>query len=102
MTLETGWSREKSCLPSLTNCVRAYSATQWGPTLCNPMDYSLPGSSVCGILQARILKEVAIPFSRNLPDPGIELASPASPVSAGRFFTTEPPGSPTSCVALGK
>ena len=32
--------------------------------LCNPMDYSLPGSSVCGILQARILEWVAISFSR--------------------------------------
>ena len=33
-------------------------------TLCNPMDCSLPGSSVRGILQARILGWVAIPFSR--------------------------------------
>ena len=31
------------------------------PTLCGPMDYSLPGSSVHGILQARILKWIAIP-----------------------------------------
>ena len=34
------------------------------PTLCNPMDYSLPGSSVHEILQARTLEWVAIPFSR--------------------------------------
>ena len=34
-------------------------------TLCNPMDYSPPGSSVLGILQARILEWVAIPFSRD-------------------------------------
>ena len=33
-------------------------------TLCNPMDFSLPGSSLHGILQARILEWVAIPFSR--------------------------------------
>ena len=33
-------------------------------TLCDPMDYSLPASSVHGILQARILEWVAIPFSR--------------------------------------
>ena len=33
-------------------------------TLCNPMDCSPPGSSVHGILQARILEWVAIPFSR--------------------------------------
>ena len=34
------------------------------PTLCNPMDYSLPGSSVHGIFQARVLEWVAISFSR--------------------------------------
>ena len=34
------------------------------PTLCNPVDCSLPGSSVHGILQARILEWVAISFSR--------------------------------------
>ena len=34
------------------------------PTLCNPVDCSLPGSFVQGILQARILKWIAIPFSR--------------------------------------
>ena len=34
------------------------------PTLCNPMDCSLPGSSVHGIFQARILEWVAISFSR--------------------------------------
>ena len=36
------------------------------PTLCNPMDCSPPGSSVHGILQARILEWVAISFSREL------------------------------------
>ena len=34
------------------------------PILCNPMDWGLPGSSVHGILQARMLEQVAIPFSR--------------------------------------
>ena len=33
-------------------------------TVCDPMDYSQPGSSVHGILQARMLVWVAIPFSR--------------------------------------
>ena len=33
------------------------------PTLCDPMDCSLPGSSVHGILQAIVLKWIAIPFS---------------------------------------
>ena len=37
---------------------------QSNPTLCDPMYYGLPGSSVHGILQARILEWVAMPFSR--------------------------------------
>ena len=36
-------------------------------TLCNAMDYSLPGSSVHGILQIRILEWVAIPFKSESP-----------------------------------
>ena len=40
-----------------------------GPTLCNPMDCSPPGSSVHGILQARILEWVAISFSRGSSQP---------------------------------
>ena len=46
-------------------------------TLCDPMDCSLPGSSVHGIFQVRVLEWVAIFFSGNLPDPGIEPGSPA-------------------------
>ena len=34
------------------------------PSLCDPMDYSQPGFSVCGIIQARVVEWVAIPFSR--------------------------------------
>ena len=41
-------------------------------TLCDPMDCSPPGSSVHGILQARILEWVAIPISKDIPDPEIE------------------------------
>ena len=37
--------------------------TKWQPSLCNPMDYSLPGSSVHGISQARILKWATISYS---------------------------------------
>ena len=36
------------------------------PTLCSPVDCSPPGSSVHGILQTRLLEQVAIPFSRGL------------------------------------
>ena len=39
------------------------------PTLCNPMDCSPPGSSVHGILQARILEWVAMPSSRGSSQP---------------------------------
>ena len=50
--------------------------SQW-LTLCNPMDCSLPGPSVHGILQARILEWVAIPFPGYHPNPGIKSRSPA-------------------------
>ena len=44
------------------------------PTLCSPMDHSLPGSSVHGILQARILEWVAIPSSQGIfPIQGLNL-----------------------------
>ena len=69
-------------------CARACVLTQSCPTLCDPMDCIPPGSSVRGISQARILEWVAISSSRDLPNPGIEPASLASPVLASRFFTT--------------
>ena len=46
-------------------------------TLCDPMDCSLPGFSIHGISQARVLEWVAFPSPGNLPDPGIEPWSPA-------------------------
>ena len=51
------------------------SVAQLCPTLCDPMDCSLPRSSVHGISQARILKWVAVPSLGHLSDPGIELTS---------------------------
>ena len=53
-----------------------YKVPQSCLTLCDPTDYSPPGSSVHGILQARILEWVAMP------------ASLLSPAWAGGFFTT--------------
>ena len=44
---------------------------QWYPILCDLMDYSLPGFSVHGILQARILEWIAKPSSRGSSHPGI-------------------------------
>ena len=52
------------------------------PTLCDPVDCSLPGSSIRGILQARELEWVAISFSRRLSQPGIEPRSPAMQADA--------------------
>ena len=73
-------------------CVCAHTHTQllnhvlffWDPRTV----VSVPGSSVNGILQVRILEWVAISF-RGSSNPGLE-----THVSymAGRFFTTEPPG----------
>ena len=61
------------------------------PALCDPVDCSLPGSSVHGILQSRILEWVAILFPRGLPDPGIE---PCSPALQADSLPSEPPGKP--------
>ena len=51
--------------------------TQLCLTLGHTMEYSLPGSSVHGILHVRILEQVAIPsfMGSSRPDPGIELKS---------------------------
>ena len=63
--------------------------TQFCLTPCGPMNYSPPSSSVQGILQARILEWVAIPFSRDIPDPGSEPRSPTLDC-----VPSEPPGKP--------
>ena len=67
------------CVLSLQSCL----------TLCDPVDHSLPGSSVLGILQIRILKWVAIPSYR-----GSAQSRDQTQISciAGGFFTTEPLG----------
>ena len=71
-------------------CMHAKSCA----TLCDPTDCNLPGSSTHGISQARVLL-----FSPpgDLPNPGIEAISPASPALAGGFFTAVPPGNPRKC-----
>ena len=65
----------KVCL-KLIACVCAKSF-QSCPTLRDPVDCSLPGSFVHGILQARILEWVAMPSSRDIHDPGSIPGSPA-------------------------
>ena len=53
------------------------------------MDYSPPGFSVHRILEAGILEWVAVPFSGDLPDPGIEHRSPALQADS---LSSEQPG----------
>ena len=62
-----------SCVFSFYYTGLKVKVTQSCPTLCRPMDNSLPGSSVCGILQARIYWS-GQPFSSpgNLPNPRIK------------------------------
>ena len=69
------------------SCVRDKSL-QSCPTLCGPMDYSLPGFSIHGILQTRIREWLSLPTLGDLPNPETELASLVSPALTGRFFTT--------------
>ena len=71
---------------TVVRSVRVYA--QSCPSLCDPMDYNLPGSSVLGIFQARILEWAAISYSRESSHPGIKHTSLASPVLADGFFTT--------------
>ena len=60
-------------------------------TLCDPMDCSLPGSSVRGIPQAGILEWVSMPSPGDLPNPGIK---PRSPALQADSLSSEPPGKP--------
>ena len=71
-------------------CVCAQSC----PTLFDPLDCSLPGSSVHSIFQARILEWIAIPSPGHIPHLGIEPMSFLAPALAGGFFTTASPGKP--------
>ena len=70
------------------HCSVQCSVTQLCPTLCNPVDCSPPGSSVPEISQARIPEWIAISFSRGSSQP----RSLVSPVLAGGFFISVPPG----------
>ena len=69
----------------------AFSVTKLCKTLCDPMDCRLPGSSIHGILQARILEWVAMPFCRRSSCPRYQTL--VSCITGG-FFTTEPPRKP--------
>ena len=78
------WMAEPLGIQELRGWDEKMLVSQLCPTLWDPIDCSLPGSSVCGILQAKILEWAAIPFSRGSSQPRDQ-----SLVSciAGRFFT---------------
>ena len=59
---------KSSCL-NLTVLIHMWVCVQSCPTLCDPMDWSQPGFSVHRISQARILKWVAISYSRGFSQP---------------------------------
>ena len=100
----------------VATCVRAKSLRSC-PTLCDPVDQSPPGSSVHGILQARILQWVTMPSSRGSSRPrdrthsllgllhwqegSLPLSPPGKPEVATRqiksFFYEDPPSHCKSC-----
>ena len=75
----------------LSICSIPYLYAQLCPTLCDPMNYNPPDSSVHGVFQARILEWVATSSSRGSSRPRDQTHVSCI---AGRFFTTEPPGKP--------
>ena len=66
-------------------------------TLCDPVDCSPPGSSVHGILQARILERAAMSSSRDLPEPGLNLGLPHEQADS---LPSETVGKPYSVVPV--
>ena len=68
------------------------------PTICDIMDCSPPGASVCGVLQARILDGLPCPSPEDLSYSSIE---PGSPALQADSFPSEPPGEPLNqdCLA---
>ena len=85
-----------TCLPvpvkSLQSCL----------TLCDPMDCSPPGSSIQGILQARILDWVVMHSSRGSSPSRDWTQVCCSSCNASGFFTTKPPGKPVLTYMIKK
>ena len=70
-------------------------------SLCNSIDYSLPGSSVHGISRQEYWSGLPFLTPGVLPDPGIQPTSLAFPALASRFFTSVPPVVPVYIPANG-
>ena len=83
-------TKQTAVVPLLWFCSLCFLPLQWTsevaqscPTLCDPMDCSLPGSSIHGIFQARVLEWVAISFSRGSSQP--EDRTQVSHIAGRRF-----------------
>ena len=79
------------------NCILHPQSLQSCPTLCDPMDCSLPGSFVHGIFQVRILEQIAMPSSRGSSRPRDWTQVSCVFCITGSFFTAEPLGKPVCC-----
>ena len=87
-------------LPFIVLCVCMCVCSQWVKvlvsqsclTLWDPMDCSLPGPSILGIFQARLLEWIAIPFSRGSSLPWVE---PGFPSLQADSLPSESPGKPS-------
>ena len=88
--------RAQDVCPFLALCLYWCMHVRSPLTLCSPVDWSPPGSSIHGIFQARIWIGLPFPIPGDLPHPGIQLASLESPALAGGFFTTALPMKPLS------
>ena len=84
--LITRWKSVSTFIQHWSMCMHAcmLSQLQSCPSLCDPMDCSLPGFSVRGILQARVLEWVAMPSFRES-----SRLKDQSHILAGGFFTTQ-------------
>ena len=86
----TWFKKTSSCESHFNSTLKVkWSRSVMSDSLRPLVDCSLPGSSVHGILQARILEWVTTSFFRNFPDPGIEPESSALQADA---LLPEPPG----------
>ena len=91
------WSLVGEPRPHTRGCVHA-EFLQSCLTLCNPVDYSPPRSSLHGFSRQDYWSGLPCPSPRNLPHPGIELTSPAAPVLQADSLPLGHQGSPRSHV----
>ena len=89
---------------TMNGAVCVCSVVQSFLTLCNPMNYSSPGSSIHGIFQARMMEWIAISSYRGSSWPRDRTGPLVSLALEGRFFTTELPRKPYEwcCLYLKK